>query len=188
MENEIENDNADHAKDLDDSTSGGGLEVGGGIFRSILRRVGQLAGKASLGQLPHKLPLKQVVNTAERLGDLIEIGDQIGKQRPRTHTHNQKQHQHDRGSHDSTHSHDESNKPSNSRIARGMVHGAHAISGFVKSSVLGGVLFYTYDYLQDIEKLAAATNDDGSSCSSGGNYVSTVWIGTSASTVGAIGR
>ena len=163
----------------DDATSG--LEVGGGVFRSILRRIGQLAGKASIGQLPHKLPLKQVVKSAERLGDLIEIGDQIGRQRPRTHHHKQ----HDSGNKSSSNStHDtsraESHKSSYSRLARGIVHGAHAISGFVKSSVLGGVLFYTYDYLQDILKLAATNGSSGN--------VSTVWVGASASVVGAIGK
>ena len=162
----------------DDDEATTGLEVGGGIFRSILRRIGQLTGKASIGQLPKKLPLKHVVKSAERLGDLIEIGDQIGKQRPLTHSH--KQH-HD--GHQSTHgpNHDESKKSNSSKLARGIVHGAHAIGGFVKSSVLGGILFYTYDYLQDLLKLSPAT--DGND-----HPVSTVWIGTSATVIGAIGN
>ena len=153
--------------DKDDPTSG--LEFGGGVFRSILRRIGHLAGKTSIGQLPHKLPLKQVVKSAERLGDLIEIGDQIGKSGNKKNSY-------------TTHgpSHDESNKPNNSRLARSIVHGAHAMSGFVKSSVLGGVLFYTYDNLQDILKLASANGGIG--------HVSTVWVGASASIVGAIGN
>lgn len=184
-------DNEQHHDDANAGSAGGFLRS---MIRSIVRRI----GSSNIGSLPSaasaakassnfKVPVKTVVKSAERLGDIIEIGGQIGKVKEQHASNNNAK---AIGTAVGAGGVGDAASMS-SKIARGAIYVGHALSGFVgfvKSSILGGILFYTYEQLStSMNGSNVAVLDSTSPPSTPRPPPPTIWISTTSVVIGAIG-
>jgi len=138
--------------DGSDDGSNSGAQAAG-VFRGFLRALTtRVASKAPMGSMP-RVRVKSVLQSAERLGDAIELRQQMAKA---TST---------------------ATATAGDRTRRAVVYVVHTATGFLRSSVLGAVLFSTYEGLTDALQL-----DSSSSRSH-----SVVWAGAVSGAAGACG-
>ena len=128
----LANNSKDEEVNDDDANSGAGAA---GVFRGFLRALARRVSQAPMGNVPMasvpRVRVKSVLKSAERLGDAIELRQQMAKAKAAT---------------------------TGDRTRGTVVYVVRTATGFVRSSTLGALLFSTYEQLTDAVQLDSSSH------------------------------